>query len=113
MGKPILFALEGVALEMCALLFLVTMRNRNKLLSFALKVAFICSGANYAQYETVLGSMGMHQVRDYKFYETIELLESHTTKLLDKCELAKEKMNDIPSDQIGSWDRAVTVADGA
>ena len=56
----------------------------------------------------------MHPVRNYKFYETIELLESHTTKLLDKqCELAKEKMKDIPSDEIGSWDRAVTVADGA
>ena len=39
---------------------------------FALQVAFICSGANYAQYETVLGSMGMHPV-----HETIELLESH------------------------------------
>ena len=75
-------------------------------------MAFICSGANYAQYETVLGSMGMYPVRDYKFYETIELLESHTTKLLDKqCELAKEKMKGIPSDKIGSWDRAVT--DGA
>ena len=56
----------------------------------------------------------MHPVCDYKFYETIELLESHTTKLLDnQCELAKEKMKDIPSKQIGSWDRAVAVADGA
>ena len=88
--------------------------SKQTVVSFALQVAFICSGANYAQYETVLGSMGMHPVRDYKFYETIELLESHTTKLLDKqCELAKEKMKAIPSDKIGSWDRAVTVADGA
>ena len=59
-------------------------------------MAFICSGANYAQYETVLGSMGMHPVNDYTFYETIVLLEGHTTELLDKqCEVAKKKMNDI------------------
>ena len=40
-------------------------------------MAFICSGANYAQYETVLGSMGMHPVPDYKFYETIKLMEGY------------------------------------
>ena len=77
-------------------------------------MAFICSGANYAQYETVLGSMGMHPVTDYKFYETIKLMEGPTTELLDEqCEIAKKEMKKAPSNEIGSWDRAVTVADGA
>ena len=75
-------------------------------------MAFICSGANYAQYETVLGSMGMHPVPDYKFYETIKLMEGPTTELLDE-QRAKEEMKNAPSSNIGSWDRAVTVADGA
>ena len=41
----------------------------------------------------------------------IVLLEGHTTELLD--EVAKKKKKDTPSHQIGSWDSAVTVADGA
>ena len=56
--------------------------SQQNVVPFALQVAFICSGANYAQYETVLGSMGMHHVNDYTFYETIVLLDGHTTELL-------------------------------
>ena len=88
--------------------------SKQTVVSFALQVAFICSGGNYAQYETVLGSMGMHPVSDHNFYETIKLMEGPTTELLDKqCEIAKEEMKKAPSGEIGSWDRAVTVADGA
>ena len=48
------------------------------------------------------------------FYETIKLMEGPTTELLDKqCEIAKEKMKKSPSGENCSWDRAVTVADGA
>ena len=82
--------------------------------SIALQVAFICSGASYAQYEAVLGSMGMNPVPDYRFYDTIMLLEDHTERLLDgQCEVAKQEMKNAPPDEIGSWQRAVTVADGA
>ena len=67
-------------------------RSKQTNVSFALQVAFISSGANYAQYETVLGSMGMHPVSDYKFYETIQLMEGPTTELLDEqCRIAKEE----------------------
>ena len=43
-------------------------------LSMALQVAFLCSGANYALYERVLGSLGMHAVSKEQFYRTINLL---------------------------------------
>ena len=49
-----------------------------------LQMAFICSGANYAQYETVLGSMQMYPVSDNRFYETIKLMEGPATELLDE-----------------------------
>ena len=56
----------------------------------------------------------MHPVSDYKFYETIQLMEGPTTELLDEqYRIAKEEMKQAPSSEIGSWDRAVTVADGA
>ena len=83
-------------------------------LSMALQVAFLCSGANYALYERVLGSLGMHPVPKEQFYRTIKLLYDPVQKILDEqCELAKQKMKDAPSDSIGSWKKAVTVADGA
>ena len=51
---------------------------------------------------------------DYKFYETIQLMEGPTTELLDEqCRIAKEEMKPAPFSEIGSWDRAATVADGA
>ena len=88
--------------------------SKQSVVSFALQVAFICSGTNYAQYKTVLGSMGMYPVPDKMFYDTIRLLQAHTERLLDKqCELAKQEMKKAPPDEIGSWQRAVTVADGA
>ena len=40
--------------------------------------------------------------------------EDHTERLLDgQCEVAKQEMKKAPPDEIGSWQRAVTVADGA
>ena len=58
MGKHIFIVLEGVELEIYAFLVRAPTRSPNK--AFALQVAFICSGASYAQYEAVLGSMGMN-----------------------------------------------------
>ena len=53
MGKHIFIVLEGVELEIYAFLVRAPTRSPNK--AFALQVAFICSGASYAQYEAVLG----------------------------------------------------------
>ena len=105
MGEHIFIVLEGVELEIYA--FLVRAPTRSP---FALQVAFICSGASYSQYEAVLGSMGMNPVPDYRFYDTIMLLEDHTE---GQCEVAKQEMKKAPPDEIGSWQRAFTVADGA
>ena len=111
-GKANFFVLEGVELEIYAFNFLSTMKGLNRPVFHLL--CNICSGGNYAQYETVLGSMGMHPVSDYKFYETIQLMEGPTIELFDEqCRIAKEEMKQAPSSEIGSWDRAANVADGA
>ena len=60
--------------------------------SLSLQIAFLCSGGNYAQYETVLGTLGMQPVSKRTFYNTIELLYDPVTTLLDEqCELGKKK----------------------
>ena len=51
MGKHIFIVLEGVELEVYAFLIRAPTRSPNK--AFSLQVAFICSGASYAQYEAV------------------------------------------------------------
>ena len=56
MGEHIFIVLEDVELEIYA--FLVRALTRSRIV---LQVVFICSGASYAQYEAVLGSMGMIQ----------------------------------------------------
>ena len=38
--------------------------SQQSVISVSLQIAFICSGANYAQYERVLGSLVMHPVSD-------------------------------------------------
>ena len=87
--------------------------SQQSVLSVSLQIAFICSGANYAQYEKVLGSLGMHPVSDQMFYEIIQVLYAPVKTLLDsQCELGKREMQSAPTDQIGSWNRAVTVGDG-
>ena len=87
--------------------------NIDSCISVSLQIAFICSGANYAQYEKVLGSLGMHPVSDQMFYEIIQVLYAPVKTLLDsQCELGKREMQSAPTDQIGSWNRAVTVGDG-
>ena len=55
----------------------------------------------------------MHPVSDQTFYETIQVLYAPVKTLLDsQCELGKREMQSAPTDQIGSWNRAVTVGDG-
>ena len=88
--------------------------TKQTVMSVSLQIAFLSSGANYAQYENVLGSLGMHPVSHRAFYNTIEMLYDPVKEMLDaQCELGKKKMKEEPPEKMGSSDRAVTVADGA
>ena len=61
--------------------------SQQSVLSVSLQIAFICSGANYAQYERVLGSLGMHPVSDHRSYETIQLLYAPVKRTFLFCSL--------------------------
>ena len=46
-------------------------------------------------------------------FSQIEEAYPHITDMLDEvCELGKEEMKSLPSDKLGSWQRAVTTSDG-
>ena len=84
-------------------------------LSLSLQVACIAAGLSYAQYEQVFGSgLGVKCVTSKTFFRTVKQLFSPTNGLLQQqCNLAKAEMKSKDPDELGSWQRAVTVADGA
>ena len=79
-------------------------------------MAFIAAGCSYAQYEKVLvHAVGMPAaVSARQFYTTLELMYPHVQNMVDEqCELAKQKMKEKPAAELGSFQNAVTTADGA
>ena len=56
----------------------------------------------------------MHAVSFLQFYKTLKILHPIVEDMLDEqCERAKAEMKSIPDDELGSFKRAVTNADGA
>ena len=90
-------------------------KSRQPTLCFALQVASICTGLSYAQYKCLFGAcLGMKCVNHTTFNEVISLLFNPSLALLNgQCELAKNSMKTKAPTESGSWERAVTVADGA
>ena len=71
--------------------------SQQSVLSVSLQIAFICSGAHYAQYERVLGSLGMHPVSDHRFMRPFScsmLLSKHY--LITSVSLGREKCSLLP-----------------
>ncbi len=98
----------GVSVEYC---------NYNKAIAIAKLVAtaFIVSGCAYATYSKVLNmALGMSAWSAATFYNHIKLMHPVVKSILDEmCEDTKNLMKHLPKDELGSWDNAVTVADGA
>ena len=55
--------------------------SKQTVLSVALQTAFICSGAMHSQYESVLGTLGMHPVSSETFFSTVLLLYDPVTRV--------------------------------
>ena len=56
----------------------------------------------------------MPVVSTHQFYTTLELMYPHVQNMIDEqCELAKQKMKETPAAELGSFQNAVTTADGA
>ena len=88
--------------------------SRRQLVSLAISLAFFISGHGYAGYRKTLGrGLGLGIVSEKPFLEVVDLALPYIKSMLDEmCEDGKEKMKELPADQIGSWSRAVTCCDG-
>ena len=82
--------------------------------SLAMQVAFICAGCTHAQYHKVLGlGLGMKKMSSATFQRTLKLMYPVVKSMIDEaCEEAKAEMKAKDPSELGSWERAVTTADG-
>ena len=83
-------------------------------ISVSLQVTFIIAGCTHATYCKTLGhSLGIDVVSSSTFMCTIRAMHSIVESMLDEvCEAAKQEMRDMKESELGSWQNAVTVADG-
>ena len=90
-------------------------KSRQPTLSIALQVASICTGLSYAQYKRLFGvGLGLKVVSHNTFQKVLKMLFDPSKALLhEQCDLAKNRMKAKAPTELGSWERAVTVADGA
>jgi len=88
--------------------------SRRNVVSYALRLAAFASGIGFSGYHKLFGRhLGMSVTTDKMFYRVIEEAYPHITEMLDEvCELGKEEMKKLPSQKLGSWQRAVTTSDG-
>ena len=76
------------------------------------QIGFIVAGCSYAQYSKVLAqALGMRAVSFVQ--ENTEKHPIVEDMLDEQCERAKAEMKSKPDDELGSFKRAVTNADGA
>ena len=87
--------------------------NTNEI-SLALRVAFVISGCMHSTYVRVLHhSLGMDACTEPVFQSTIRMLYPIVKEMVDEhCKVAKEYLKSKKQDELGSWDHAVTCADG-
>ena len=83
-------------------------------ISRAVQVAFIVAGSTHAvYYKTLKHALGINAVSMVTFMDTVYYMHPVVKGMLDyMCEAAKQDMKDKEDDELGSWKRAVTVADG-
>ena len=87
--------------------------NTNNI-SMCVQVAFIVAGCTHAMYyKTLKHALGIQAVSAPLFMGTIENMYPIVKSMLDEvCEAAKQEMKEKKEEELGSWKRAVTTADG-
>ena len=83
-------------------------------ISVAIQVAFIIAGCTHMTYYKVLKhALGIEAVSWSAFYSTIKRMYPVVKEMVDKmCDDAKDDMRRMDQNELGSWNRAVTSADG-
>ena len=84
------------------------------IVSICVQVAFTVAGSTHmGYYKTLKHALGIDVVGPNAFMDTIRNMYPIVKSMLDEiCESAKQEMKDKKEDELGSWKRAVTVADG-
>ena len=88
--------------------------SRRNVVSYALRIAAFASGIGFAGYHKLFGRhLGMSVTSAPMFHKIIEEVYPHIIEMINEvCELGKDEMKSLPSDKLGSWQRAVTTSDG-
>ena len=83
-------------------------------ISIATQVAFIIAGCTHVTYYKILKhALGIEAVSWQTFQSTIKRMYPVVKEMVDKmCDDAKDDMRHMDQDELGSWSRAVTSADG-
>ena len=83
-------------------------------ISRALQVAFIISGCTYTTYIKVMRhSLGIATKEHKDFMDTIRFMYPVVKEMVDDaCTEGKEAMKRLEPEEWGSWEKAITVADG-
>lgn len=57
--------------------------------------------------------MGISCISKNRYYDVIKLAYPHIKAILDEmCEEEKKRMQELPQEELGSWERAVVTSDG-
>ncbi len=76
-------------------------------------MAFVTAGCTHATYRKVLDILGMVAVSFETFMQTIRIMHSVVEEMVkEMCIREKNRMKDMNQEELGSWTRAVTSADG-
>ena len=88
--------------------------SARSVVSYATMIAFLASGVSYAKYRRIFKSfLSVNAFSPQTFIEMIGAIHPHVCAMLDNmCSEAKAEMKQKHPREIGSWERAVTTADG-
>jgi len=88
--------------------------SRRSVVSLALHVAMFVGGVHHSQIVRTLGQgLGLHVLSRKNFFSIIKLLYPVTKVMLEEmCNKAKDTMRRKPDNEQGSFQRAITTADG-
>lgn len=113
-AAAIVFACTGCGVSVDYASSAMCKDTRHSVVTLSLRLAALLAGLGFAGYHKLFGRyLGMSTLSDRSFYHVIEIAYPHVQSILDEiCEEAKEEMKEIPSSELGSWQRAITTSDG-
>ena len=113
-GLVIKYACNGCASGGCVLETFSQYKEGGNTISRCVQVAFIIAGCTHAVYHKTLKlALGIQAVSKGVFLKTIEEMYPILKNALDDMrKKALQEMMQIPPEELGSWKRAVTTADG-